>query len=460
MRADPNAVDSPFDPLAARWRTDTPTTADELLAWQLACVWEIAERLAEENPFYKPLLSPLPTGRSAADFRALPATTKDAVVADCRAHPPYGTRSQCRPDEIRTVVETSGTSGKGREVYVMNDADEEAAIEMEACGFWWAGVRPGSRVLLTLPVGMTAAGHWYYEGLRRLGANVLSVGAYPTHTKVELLARYGADLVVGTPTYVQRLAVACEEEGADPAMLGVQALIVAGEAYGAGWVEMMQKVWGATLYEQWGCTERAVAWTCPGGVLRDGKLGILHFPAETAYCEVLDSQTGEPVQDGGVGELFITPLTAIASPLLRFATRDRVQWIAPGSCSCKRPLAGIRAGSVQRYDDMLKIRGINVWPAQFDEAVFAIAGVENYRGVVDSAADGREEVRITVECSAARAEVVRQRVSDVVREHIGIGASVEVVVPGELSRAVPEGFVKVSRWRDERLAARGVHQPQ
>ncbi len=264
MRADLNDADSPFDPVAARWRTETPTTADELLAWQLARVWEIAERLAVDNPFYKPLLAPLPAGRSAADFRSLPVTTKDAVVADCRAHPPYGARSQCRPDEIRTVVETSGTSGKGREIYVMNDADEEAAIAMEACGFWWAGVRPGSRVLLTLPVGMTAAGHWYYEGLRRLGANVLSVGAYPTQKKVEMLARYGADLVVGTPTYVQRLAVACEEEGVDPAALGVQALIVAGEAYGAGWVQMMQQVWGATLYEQWGCTERAVAWTCPG----------------------------------------------------------------------------------------------------------------------------------------------------------------------------------------------------
>ena len=114
---------------------------------------------------------------------------------------------------------------------------------------------------------------------------------------------------------------------------------------------------------------------------------------------------------------------------------------------------------MQRYDDMLKIRGVNVWPAQFDEAVFAIDGVENYRGVVGSAADGREEVRITVECAVARAAAVRQHVSEVVRDRIGIGAAVEVVALGELSRAVPEGFVKVSRWRDERLAARGVRQP-
>jgi phenylacetate-CoA ligase len=439
-----------FDALAMSWDHATPRDPTRLAEWQLERAWTVAERLVAENPFYARRLGTLGAGRSAADFRSVAVTTKEDVVEDCVAHPPYGSRTTCPAENIRHFVETSGTSGKGCEIYALDAADEEDVYRAEAAGFFWAGVRAGSRVLLTLPVGTTAAGQWYLGGLRLLGANVISVGAYPTDRKVATLRRFGADIIIGTPSYVQRLAVACEDQGLDPASLGVKSLMVAGEAYSAEWAAAIQQRWGATLYEQYGCTQRSIAWACPGGVMRDGALGTLHFVPEFSYCEIVDPATGHATHPGEFGEIIVTPLQARASPLLRFATRDRVQLVAPGQCSCGCMLPGIRAGCVQRYDDMLKIKGVNVWPTAFDTAIFGVTGVLNYEGSVKRASDGSELVEVVVECESTRSSDVQRHIADAVRRDIGLGVAVRIVSPDELARSVPEGFVKMPRWRDLR----------
>lgn len=439
-----------FDSSAMTWDRATPRDPAELAAWQLGRAWSIAERLVRSNPFYARHVGKLPAGRSAEDFRSIAVTTKQEVVEDCVAHPPYGSRTTCAAEDICHFVETSGTSGKGREVYVLDAADESDVHRAEAAGFYWAGARRGSKVLLTLPVGMTAAGLWYFGGLRLIGANVQSAGAYPTDRKVAALRRYGADVIVGTPSYVQRLAVACEDAGLDPAAIGVKSLVVAGESYSTAWAAAIQRRWNATLYEQYGCTQRAIAWTCPGGVLRDGALGTLHFVPEFAYCEVIDPQTQRPARPGEFGEIVVTPLQAGASPLLRFATRDRVEFVGPGQCSCGCKAPGIRAGGVQRYDDMLKIKGVNVWPATFDSAIFSVAGVLNYQGSVRRAADGSEVIEVTVECTSEASTDITRHVAEAVRKDVGLGVAVQIVPPGEIARRVPEGFVKLPRWRDLR----------
>lgn len=439
--------DHDFDDFTSCWHSSTPT--ENLAGWQLRRAWEIAEELVKTNPFYSRHLGSLPQGRTAADFRSLPVTLKQDVCDDCSAFPPYGSRTTAARSDIRHFVETSGTSGKGREVYALTDADEINVYRAEAVGFYWAGVRRGSRVFLTLPVGMTAAGLWYYGGLRLLGANVISAGSYSTERKVAALRSYGADVIVGTPSYVQRLGMACAEVGIDPASLGVKSLIVAGESYTVGWATAIQEQWCAVLYEQYGCTQRALAWTCPGGVLRDGKLGALHFVAEFAYCEVIDPATGEPARPGQFGEVVVTPLQAQGSPLLRFATRDRIELVDAGQCSCGRLLHGIRAGGVQRYDDMLKIKGVNVWPAAFDAAIFAVPGVLNYQGQVTRRSDGGEAIEITVETDTDHNSLIGH-IAKAVRQSLGLNVEVQVVPPGELTRRVPEGFVKLPRWRDLR----------
>lgn len=446
-QADPLETDR-FDTYLGSWNGEVPAEADQISAWQLAKAWTLAERLADTNPFYRRRLR-LPPGRDAAAFRSLSPTSKNEVVADCTENPPFGSRSTVRPVDVRMVVQTSGTSGRGVEVYPLDDSDEAAIVRTEAVGFIWAGVGPGSRVLLTLPIGVTAAGLWYHAALRALGAFVLAVGSYSTERKVDVLSRFGADLVIGTPSYIHRLAGGAMDAGLDLPSLGVKAVLVAGESFSPGWAATVEKTWGATLYEQYGCTERAIAWTCPGGVRRGDALGVLHFPPESGYYEVIEPTSGLPVRHGEEGELVITPFGADASPLVRYATGDRVRWMAPGSCSCGRPLTGIAAGQVQRFDDMMKIRGVNVWPAHFDSAVFAVEGVTDYRGMVGTDDLGSEVLEIRLETSvdpSATAENVAAAVS----RATGLTATVRVETTGTLAKEVPEGFVKIKRWTDRR----------
>lgn len=434
-----------FDPAIGAWRSSTPRDAERIAVMQLATAWQLAEDLVARNPFYRHV--ELPRGRDAAAFEQIPLTRKDDVVADCVAHPPYGTRTTLDRDDIRMTVHTSGTSGRGTEVYALDQQDLDAIVETEAVGFLWAGVGPGTKVLLTIPIGMTAAGLWYQAALRSIGADVLSVGPYATDRKVEILKMFGADMIVGTPSYVHRLAVACRDSGVDPSTTGVRTLMVAGEPYSAEWATEIERQWGATLFEQYGCTERAIAWTCPGGVLEDGTLGVLHFPPEGGYCEVVDPATGRAVEHDQEGELIVTPFGAQGSPLLRYATGDRVRWVAPGACRCTRPLAGIRAGAVMRFDDMMKIKGVNVWPATFDRAVFAVEGVGDYRGRVVTDDSGSEAIVLEVETDA---DATLSAVVASVRNATGLGARATRVGPGTLARRVPEGFVKIKRWTDER----------
>lgn len=446
---------APFDDRTGSWSSEAPADAAAVAARQLERAWEIVERAAAENAYYRDRLGALPEGRTPDDWATLPRSTKSEVVADCSDAPPYGRRWQGTDLTTRSVVETSGTSGRGRAVFPLGSDDERLVHETEAIGFWWAGVGPGSKVHLTFPVGVTAAARWYDAGLRLLGANVIHVGTYSTDKKLELLGRYGGDTLIGTPTYVHRLGLAAVDAGIDPRSFGLSALVVAGERYTQRWAEEIQETWGALLYEQYGCTERAIAWTCPGGVLRDGAWATLHFPADAALCEVVDPDTGRPVESGETGELVVTPFAAAASPLIRYRTGDRVELVGAGECPCGRPLPGIRPGRVERYDNMMKIRGVNIWPESFDPLVFGVSGVADYRGVVTVSDAGNEELIIEVECPAADAGRVRQEIAVGIRRSLGLGVTVEVHDPGALALRVPEGFVKVARWRDDRARARG-----
>ena len=438
-----------FDEWMGAWSPTTPRDPDDLARWQLERTWSLVEKMAEHNPFYRRRLQP-PPDRDALAFRSLDLTRKQDVVEDCASHPPYGSRTVAEARDIRMVVHTSGTSGQGMAVYALDSADLAAIIRTESVGFLWAGIGEGTRVLLTLPIGMTAAGLWYSAALRAIGANVFSVGSYSTERKVDVLHQFEAEVVVGTPTYVQRLAVACEDAGLPPQKTSVERLVVAGQSFSIPWARAIESRWEATLFEQYGCTERAIAWTCPGGVIKDESLGVLHFPPESGYYEVIDPESGVPVGHGETGELVITPFGADASPLVRYATGDRVRWMAPGSCPCGRPLAGIAAGEVERYDDMMKIRGVNVWPASFDRAVFALGAVSDYRGTIWVDDEGSERIEIRAEGSGEPGALA-EAVSASIHRVTGLRVDVKIEPSGTLAREVPEGFVKVKRLQVQTL---------
>ena len=429
----------------------------ELAAWQLDRLNAILAR-ASLNAFYGPRVRAAGVGqeglRSLDDLRWIAPIRKADLLADNQAAPPWGRRLQVPPEQIAHAVETTGTSGVGKELHAMSAADEARIAAVEAHGFAMAGVRPGSLVMNTVPMAISAAGVWYYLGLKLAGANVFEVGMFNARRKLECIGRFGCDLLIGTPSYIDRLEAAAREMGNDPRTFGVGRILVAGEPFSVGWVRRLEDAWGARLFEQYGCTQRATAWTCERGALDGDRRGVLHFVPEACIYEVVDPGTGAPVAPGETGELVVTPLIGEATPILRFATGDRVRYAPAGSCPCGRAADGIESGTVSRYDSMVKIRGVNVWPEAVDEIVFSFPEVADYAAeVFTDETQGAERVCLAVEFTAPD-PAERRRILEALgpRLHEGTGLRMEVVAHAgpSLSTSVPDDWSKRSRWRDRR----------
>jgi phenylacetate-CoA ligase len=390
--------------------------------------------------------------RTPADYRRLPLTTKQEVLADIAARPPFGARLQVPRRRLAGLAETSGTSGVGQEVYAKTRRDLAVYHQMERVGFDWAGVRPGAVVAFTFPVTTTAAGQWYYGALLDTGAVVLPLGNYDTRRKVGYLQRYGCDTLIASPSYLARLAHVAAEAGLTPR---ARAIIVAGEAYSVGTAERIEREWGGRLFEQYGCTQGGIGWTCERGALPEGRRGLIHMLEPLVYCEVLDRTSGEPVGEGEEGELVITPLQAEASPLLRFATGDRVRWLPPEACACGRPLAGIQAGSVARFDNMLKIKMVNVWPDAVDAVLFGAPEVLEYEAEVRlEPGSGREEAVVGIEfdraVGAEQRAVLLATLGAALRERIGLQFTLREYDGPSLVEGGGDGLLKRQRWTDRR----------
>jgi phenylacetate-CoA ligase len=433
-------------PVSAR---DAPAELQDpnaLERFQVKRINHVLER-ARQTPYYAERLRGLPSAVvELAELRAFPVTTKADVLGDLASHPPLGTRTRVPQHAIRHMVSTSGTSGAGQEVYPLDREDEDMVYEMAARGFAWAGIDEGCVVINTLPLGMSAAGQWYYHALRLLGATVLEVGTLTTDEKIQHLRRFGADTLVGTPSYLHRMAMEARRLGFDPAELAIRRFVVAGESWSVRWMRQLEQAWGAKAFEQYGCTQRGMAWSCPAGAVHEHERGTLHALSDFGVYEVVDPATGEPVTEGR-GELVLTPFVSSASPLLRFETGDCVTLVS--GCDCGRPGPCFAAGSVERYDFMVKVRGVNVWPEALDRAVFEVTAIREYEASVELTEDGREtfEVRIELETPDEQAAA---RVRERIREIIGLSAQVMVVSDDVISRSIEDRFRKRCRLVDRR----------
>lgn len=428
----------------------------QMAEWQLQRLRELVER-ASTVPFYARRFREAGVNasmlRSVSDLRAFPPTYKEDFVRDNLDRPPYGTRMSIPEREISHVTETSGTTGKGREIHPLSRSDEEAITAAEAEGFSLAGIRPGDRVMNTIPVGLSSAGIWYYLGLRLVRANVFSLGPLSGRDKLDRILLYGSDWLIGTPSYVKRLETLARTRGVDPRDLGVRNILVAGEPYPVAWAQELERAFGARLFEQYGCTQRVTAWSCERGAITDGEHGVLHQLPHRAVYEVVDAETWEPVAPGEVGQLVVTPLFGEASAIIRFVTRDRVRLLREGSCGCGRPFPGFEAGTISRYDNMLKVRGVNFWPDAVDAAVLVHPAVGDYAGVVRiDQGSGREILEVSLEPREGTqlGDDVVGEITARIHSAIGLRPTVRIHTGAPLLDSLPEGFVKRNRWQDLR----------
>lgn len=423
--------------------------------------WESLDRFLRDhvwsNPFYARKYAEAGVRqRDVTDleaFSALPTVDKNEMLADMGQHPPFGSRAALGASGLRQVVETTGTSSRGRERYPLNQADVDGVRAMERFGFHWVGVTEGLIVMSCLPVTTRAGGQWYQDAVRSLGGVFLATGSYDTAEKLRYLAEYDVTLLcASSPSYLRRLEIAALNDGTSPRDFGVGAIMIAGEPFSTEWLAEREQVWGARVFEQYGSTQRAIAWCCERGAVPEGGRGVLHTLPHLAVYEVVNPETGEPTAEGEAGELVITPFAATsASPLVRFSTGDRVTRVPAGACSCGRTLPGFEAGTVERYDNVFRARGVNFAVSDIDEVVLNSGAREYQARIYIDQGTGREELEILAELDPGTdRDATLRDIATRLRDAVGLRFHVR---PYQGPTLLPEGksdLVKRQRWSDQR----------
>ncbi len=364
-------------------------------------------------------------------LKAIPFTTKSELVQDQADHPPYGSGLTFPLERYIKVHRTSGTTGAP-----MYWLDTEESWDWFA-GCWGdvfraAGVHCGDRVFFAFSFG-PFVGFWSgWDGARKVGALAISGGGQSTLQRLQAIVDYQATVVVGTPTYALHMAAEAEKAGMD--MAGgseVRIIVVAGEP-GANIPSTKKKIeeaWGAKCYDHTGATEVG-AW----GFECEPQPGGVHINENEFIAEVVNKETGETVAEGERGELIITNLGRLGSPVIRYRTGDLVQ-PSYRACVCGRPYVFLEGGVLGRVDDMVVVRGINVYPSAVEGILRGIAEIEEFRvDVLET--EGLSEMKLTLEPKAglgSTADLERKAV-DGMKNGLGLRPSVVIVPPNTLPR--------------------------
>jgi phenylacetate-CoA ligase len=278
-------------------------------------------------------------------------------------------------------------------------------------------------------------GFWAaFEGADRLGNLCLPGGGMSSQARLKLIADNQATVVCCTPTYALRLAETAAEEEIDLAAGSVRSLIVAGEPGGSipAMRNRIESAWGARLFDHWGMTEiGSLAVECvdnPGG---------LHLLETECIAEILDPNSSDPVEPGNVGELVITNLGRVGSPLIRYRTGDLVR-ADTKRCPCGRELLRLEGGILGRYDDMVTIRGNNVYPSSLEAILREFDKIVEYRITVQTVRS-MQHLKIEIEPtphteSQHETGTLLETVQSAIKDRLNFQADVEAVSPGTLPR--------------------------
>ena len=438
----------------------------EIEARQLRRVARQVEKLYATNRFYRAKLDAARVTpdqiRTLDDFRKrIPVSTKADFLADQLENHPYGHRLGIPEEKVALVNLTGGTSGQGQEIYGRTHRDIAYLGYLHHMPWFMAGLRAGHVAVNCVPAGGLTTGGWGpAEGIRLANATGLHVGGtLSTESKIDLMLRFGKiHFIYASTNYHQTLTSAFRRRGIRPAeqFPMLESLYTAAEGYSVEWAQRMEDFWGARLHEGYGSTQGVgvIATTCELGALHpDGSRGRMHILEYGNYIEIIDPDTGDPAQPGADGEVIVTNLGVEGSPVLRFSSRDRVRYLPHHECRCGRPWNCIEAGSVGRYDDMMKIRGNNVWPLTIDNIVFSYAEVDEYRGRVFTNDEDDTGVELNIALRAGVEHVAGMPASvfcAVVAERVKRATNVRMDVALVDRAALPEFSYKARRWLDER----------
>ena len=406
---------------------------------QLRKLRALLDAVLTSNPFYSSKLRlagvESPPGTIVEFIETVPFSEKDELAADQNAHPPFGTNLTYPMERYSRFCQTSGTTAQPMRWL---DTAESWSWMLDS---WTrvlaeAGVTAKDRVFFPFSFG-PFLGFWAaFEAATRMGCLTIPGGGMRSGPRVRTILENGVTALCATPTYAIHLAEVAAGEGLDLSTSEVRRILVAGEPGGSipTTRALIEKLWpGARVYDHHGMTEIGpVSYECPE------RRGVLHVIEEAYLPEVIDPQTLEAVERGGEGELVLTTLGRLGSPLLRYRTHDLVRTGAEARCACGSMELALEGGILGRTDDMVVVRGVNVYPSAVEEIVRR-EGVAEFQ--VEITEDkGLAECRLLIE--AADGEALRGRIEAAMRAAFALRVQVECVKPGSL----PRFEMKARRW--------------
>lgn len=415
------------------WDRPTETLPrPDLEALQLARVRRCVERLQRSgNPFYRRLGGIEPDSlRTLDDLTRLPFTVKD----DLRDTYPFGLLAAPKRDVVR-VHASSGTTGKPT-VVAYTRADLELWADVLARGLVAGGVAEDDVFQNAAGYGLFTGGLGFHDAATRIGAMVVPTSSGNTARQVMLLKDFEVTVLNATPSYALHVAEVAAAEGIDLRALPLRAIFLGAEPMSSALQDEIEAATGATVYEQYGLSEVIG----PGVASNCGYGRELHVWEDHYVPEIVDPESGERLPDGEVGELVLSAPTKEALPVLRYRTRDRT-YLTREPCRCGR--TGARIGKILgRTDDMLIVRGVNVFPSQIEHALVRLAGLSpNYQLVLTTRADRQDELRVRIEpanhlgAEAGVRAALEGMARAALRDALGLAVIVELAAPGSIPRS-------------------------
>ncbi|MBI4813914.1 MAG: phenylacetate--CoA ligase [Methanobacterium sp.] len=400
---------------------------DEMRKLQLKRLKDVVKRAYENVPYYKKRFDEAGINpqdiKTLEDIQKIPLTTKD----DLRAAYPFGMFAVPRR-EIVEVHTSSGTTGKPT-VSGYTHKDLDIWSEVMARGLTMFGLDEDDLIQNTHGYGLFTGGFGIHYGAQKIGATVIPISTGQTRRQIEIMKDFGTTVLIVTPSYGLYLAEVAKEEGLTSGDLNLKSIGFGAEMWTEEMRQEIQKRFNAPAYNIYGLTEimgPGVALECPE---QDG----LHVMEDHFYPEIIDSETMEVLEDGEKGELVITTLTRHGMPIIRFRTKD-VTRLRRGECACGR--THVKMDRITgRTDDMLKIRGVAVFPSQIEKALLKMDGIEPHYQIIVTRPQHLDEMEVQVETSP-------ELFSDEVKELVGIKKKIENFIHNEIGLRVTVTLVE------------------
>lgn len=406
---------------------------DYLHALQSARLIKMVENCYNNVPFYKKKFDEI--GLLPGDIHSIDDITKlpFTVKQDLRDNYPFGLFAVSR-EKLQRIHASSGTTGKQTVVgYTKHDIDVWAQGAARAIAA--AGGKKDDYIHVSYGYGLFTGGLGLHYGAELLGATVIPVSSGNTKRQMQILQDFGSDFLCCTPSYAMYIGESLKEAGIDSSKLPLRAGIFGAEAWSENMRREIEKSLNIKAYDIYGLSEIAG----PGVAYECSEQTGMHICEDFFYPEVVDPKTLQPLPDGQYGELVFTCIGKEALPLVRYRTRD-ITALSHEKCACGRTLVKMLKPK-GRSDDMLIIRGVNVFPSQVEHVILSLGMEPNYQIVVDRI-NNLDVMTVKIEMSESMLSDSVRRVEDqenklkaAMHDTLGISAKIKLVEPHSLPRS-------------------------